>query len=562
MKLKLIKPRVRKNINILDTYYYDIIKDETKYVVPPLSLAIIASLTPSDVEVSIVDENIEEIDFNEKVDLVGITVTSITAPRGYEIADMFRSKNVPVVIGGIHVRLMHKQSLEHADSVIIGEAENLWWRVINDFKHNRLKRVYKNKKRPGLTDNPLPKWDLVKNTKYSVATIMATRGCPHNCEFCVVRQHFGNNIRKRPVEDVVKEVAYLRKYYHRFWFVDYNMFFDKAYAKQLLNGIVPLGISYICFANMYIYKDNELLDLMVKSGCKRVSIGFETTDPKGLKLLNKTGLNRIKEYAQAVKKIQGYGIQVKPQFIIGFDYDNTRVFDEIETFVNENNILFPDIYLAGTFYGTSHFRRLKKEGRIDMNAYSSNKMGYVMLDVGSLGRENAVFKTKALYSRLYSYDAIFDRMKKFYDAYKETIEQPSRRCSVKDVVKRHLFRVWTTVLYLKKIRNFEILVFALKLLWHPKSIYKNNPSSISYDLSDIERRRTFQHPYFFENYLIDKAHEEHSKNPLQNNFDNTTKINLKEDVERFIEKERRHYEFLYGNTETNGEKSRRLRCLK
>jgi len=516
MKLKLIKPKVKRNVHLLDTYYYDILKNKTFYIAPPLPLAIVASLTPKDVEVSIVDENIEYIDFNEDVDLVGITITSMTAPRGYEIADLFRSKNIPVILGGLHVRLMPKQALKHADAIVIGEAEGIWGRVINDFKRKRLKKVYKPKSRCDLTNLPLPRWDLIKNEKYSCATVMMTRGCPHNCEFCVVGKHFGNKIRKRPVRDVIKEIALLKKHYDRFWFIDYNLFFDKAYAKELLTALIPLKISYICFANIYLYKDDGLLSLMAESGCKYVSIGFETTDPNGLRLINKEGINRIEEYSRAIEKIQSYGIRVKPQFIVGFDYNQSGVFDDIESFVNNNDIIFPDIYIAGVFYGTDHFNRLKKEGKIDMDYYSSKSSGYCMLDTGRMSSYDTLFKTAEIYKRLYSYNALFRRIENFYDNHKEQIEQQLNGEQLILRIKFSALKVKLTLLCLARIKELRKLAFMLKLIWHPKSVYKGkNLTAISYNLSDIERRTIFLHPLFFESYLACKMYQEYSKNPTR-----------------------------------------------
>lgn len=555
MKLRLIKPKVKKNVYMLDFYIDNLLKDRMTYVVPPLSLAIIAALTPKDVEVSIVDENIEEIDFDEPADLVGITITSITAPRGFEIADIFRDKKLPVVIGGIHVSLMPKEALKHADSIIVGEAEDLWSQVIEDFKNKRLKKAYKSKHKPDLKDSPLPRWELVKNDRYAVATVQLTRGCPHDCEFCVVGKHLGFKVRKRLIQSVVEEIKLLKEYYATFWFVDFNLFFDRAYAKQFLKELIPLKIRYICFANTYIAKDDELLNLLAESGCEHVSIGFETINTDNLKLINKYKINNIKEYPEVIRKIQSYGIKVQTQFVIGFDHDDASVFRRIEDFVNENSIICPDIYLAGVFYGTKHYHRLKKEKRISIKDYFTpecQQYGYVQWDIKSMDYYDFLFGFISLYQRLYSYDAVFERIKKFHNAYNLKTEKRQNTPNFKKrfynallvlkclskMKKRYL---GTSLLNLIRPEDYKRFEFILKLFLHPKSIYKNDIREIPGLLSKIEWRNVFMYPFFFDEYLNYKMKKEYSHNFLSNNFNKKVELNLKEDLHHFIRGRYQYY---------------------
>lgn len=515
MKLTLIKPKVKNNIYMLDFYVYNLLRRKPRYLVPPLSLAIVASLTPKDVEISIIDENIEEVDFDKPTDLVGITITSFTAPRGYEIADAFRAKKIPVVLGGIHVSLMPKESLKHADSIVIGEAENIWPELVNDFRDNKLKKVYKNKNKPDLTNSPLPRWDLIKNKKYTIATLHLTRGCPHGCEFCVAEKHFGKKIRKRPIKEIIKEINFLKDKYKFFWFVDDNLFFDRNYVKQLVKEIIPLGINYYCFANTYVSKDDELLELLAKSGCLSMNIGFETINSKNLKLIDKTSINEIKEYPKIIKKIQNHGIRVRPQFMVGFDYDDIQVFNRIEEFVNKNNLVLPDVHIAAVFYGTKHYYRLKKEKRISPLDYSSkecNKYGYCLLDTKLINHNRLMLEHMLFYQKVYSYKAVFNRLKNFYFAYAYKKVNPlQNNCSIKHGFKQKL----------------------------KEAIEKLQKTSLQFEmlLSEIEWKNVFMHPLFFEEYLDYKIKKEYAKHFLYNKFNRKVRLNLKKDICKFIEEQ-------------------------
>lgn len=203
---------------------------------------------------------------------------------------------------------------------------------------------------------------------------------------------------------MITEIKNLKKHYNYFWFIDYNLFTDKKYTKQLLKELIPLRIHYFCFANTYIAKDDELLRLMAKSGCEFVSIGFETINPQNLKLIDKEKINQINEYPSIIKNIQIHGIQVKPQFIVGFDYDNANVFKHIEQFIKQNNILFPDVYIAGAFHGTKFYQRLKKEGRINTSHEGCIKCqkGYVKWGTKSMSINECLFLRFFFYKRVYS----------------------------------------------------------------------------------------------------------------------------------------------------------------
>ena len=199
MKLELIVPATQENI-----------RRRKKGLIPPLGLAMVAAVTPPEVEVSLTDENVTDIDFQKEIDLVGITALTVTAPRAYEIADNFRARGVKVILGGVHPSALPEEASQHADAVVIGEAEGIWPNLVNDFKANKLQRVYRQHEQPSLLNLPIPRRDLfAKGAYYFRNTLSTTRGCPYACSFCSVTSFFGHTYRCRPVEEILKEIKTL-----------------------------------------------------------------------------------------------------------------------------------------------------------------------------------------------------------------------------------------------------------------------------------------------------------------------------------------------------------------
>jgi len=287
------------------------------FKIPPLGLLNVAATTPEDVKITLTDENVEPINFERKRDLAGITVMSSAAPRAYEIADTLRKKGVPVVLGGPHASALPDEAIQHADSVVIGEAEGVWERLIDDFKKygkKGLKKFYKNEEKPDLSEVPFPRWDLLKKEKYIVTKVLhATRGCPYNCSFCSVTKLFGRKIRKRPVEKIVEciEKNSGKSLKDRFFvFLDDNIMGDRVYAKELFKALVPYKLIWMSQASVNCAYDEELLALAAKSGCKALFIGFETILPQALEEIGKHQ-NKIDFYLEAIKRFHKYGIFVE-----------------------------------------------------------------------------------------------------------------------------------------------------------------------------------------------------------------------------------------------------------
>jgi len=246
------------------------------FQLPPFSLAAVASATPDYVNVKIIDEAIEPIDYNYPADLVGITILTRFAPHAYEIADRFRNKGIKVVLGGLHPSALPEEAIQHADSVVIGEAEGIWNILIEDFEKNTSKKFYKNSDFPNLRKIKSPRRDLFKKSRYLFTGMVQTgRGCPFNCNFCSVTKFFGGRFRTRPVECVIKEVRSLRTKF--IGFSDDNIFGNRIYARKLFNALKYEGIIWMAQSSINIADDPELLHLAARSGCKGLSSGLQSS---------------------------------------------------------------------------------------------------------------------------------------------------------------------------------------------------------------------------------------------------------------------------------------------
>lgn len=344
----------------------------------PLTLPTLASLVPAELEAEIMvfDEGIEEIPADLEADLIGISVITGTAPRGYELADKFRARGMPVVIGGVHATLCPEEAQLHADSVVTGYAEDSWPELLRDFSAKEMKPRYSQAPNLDLGGRPFPRRDLVGLERYMTPhTIEATRGCIHHCRFCVVPTAWGRPLQK-PVRDVVADIEQMET--KSVLFLDLNLIGDEEYAKSLFRELKPLNIRWAGLATTKIAWDPELLKLASSSGCSGLLIGFETVSPEAL-VESAKKFNMHQSYSEVIKRVHGEGIAIMGTFVFGFDTDTLDIFDRVTEFVVENRIDLPRYSVLTPFPATPLYRRLESEGRIltkDWGLYDGQHVVY------------------------------------------------------------------------------------------------------------------------------------------------------------------------------------------
>ncbi len=328
----------------------------------PLAIAMLSALTPPDIEKCFFDDRMEDINFDEPTDLVALSVETYTARRAYQIAARYRKKGTPVVMGGFHPTLAPDDAQEHADSIVIGEAEDLWPQLLSDFQTGTLKPRYEQAKRPSLAGR-FPDRSIYGDKAYQpIGLVETARGCRFKCEFCSVAQFYGRTHQQRPVADVVREVSELGQRY--IFFTDDNIGVNRERFKELLTALVPLKVSWAAQVSIDIAHDDELLCLMRRSGCVCVLIGFETLNPAVLSQMDKAVNAKTEIYESAGAAFRKHGIGVYGTFVFGYDNDGPESFQKTLEFAKRHGFFFTAFNHLVPFPGTPLYTRLKSEGRL------------------------------------------------------------------------------------------------------------------------------------------------------------------------------------------------------
>jgi len=356
MRILLIEPKMTSDL------VYNKKLSNRFNIYPSLALAQLAGVTPETQKVEAIFEKYQNVDFDWDGDLVGISCLTPVAPRAYEIADRFRKKGTKVILGGWHPTALPGEAKQHADSVVTGEAEIIWPRLLEDLEKNELKPFYKNEKPVDL--GCIKSADRKINQGISFTSgIQASRGCPMGCEFCgVTNSPEGRIFRKRPIEKVVEEIKSIRQ--KHLYFYDPSMTINPDYTKQLFKAMQSLNKKFICFGNIDVLgKDDELLELASRAGCENWFVGFESISQETINKLDKKS-NKVEDYASSIKKIHEHGMSVIGAFIFGFDTDTKNVFDNTADMIYDLNIDITELTILTPYPGTPLFDRLDREGRI------------------------------------------------------------------------------------------------------------------------------------------------------------------------------------------------------
>jgi radical SAM superfamily enzyme YgiQ (UPF0313 family) len=377
-----------------------------------LPAATLAGLTPRDVSIRFYDDRMEPIPFDEPTDLVAISVETYTAKRAYQIASEFRKRRIPVVMGGFHATLCPEDVAQHAESVVCGEAEALWPRVIDDARHGRLEKYYRQTERPSLADLK-PDRSIFRGKRYlPIGLVEAGRGCHFKCDFCAVQTVFQSTQTRRPADRIVSEIASLKKHRKIFFLVDDNITSNIEEAKEFFRALIPLRIRWVSQSSINAAHDEEFLDLLTRSGCQGVLIGFESLNAKNLKEMNKSFNTMRGGFAKALANLTRHRVRVYGTFIFGYDSDTPESFTRAVEFARDQSLYIAAFNHLTPFPGTPLYARLAAQGRLLYDPwwlddrYSYNKIPF---QPAAMSPQELQQNCLAARRSFYSWRSIFER---------------------------------------------------------------------------------------------------------------------------------------------------------
>jgi radical SAM superfamily enzyme YgiQ (UPF0313 family) len=405
LKIVLISPK-----GPLYRHRGGIFKKSLRY--QPLTLTTLAAYVPSELhaDVQLIDEGIEDVDLDLEADLVGLTVISGSAMRAYELARHFRSRGMAVVLGGPHVTLIPEDAAPHADAVVVGYAEDTWPELLRDFAAGRMKTRYDALERVDLSQRPFAKRELLPKSRYlTQAVFEATRGCVHDCDFCVVPAAWGRRPFQKPVEEVCADIKAVGQ--RRIIFIDLNLIADRNYAARLFEALIPLKLNWFGLSTVLLGNDPELLALAARSGCSGLLMGLESINPRALKLSGK-GFNSPADYAGLVAKLHEHRITLMGCFVFGSDFDDHDTFMQTARFAVEAGIDLPRFAISTPFPGTTLYKRLEAEGRILTRNWELYDGQHVVFQPKGMSPSELYAGHEAAWKHAYSYASIGRRLLK------------------------------------------------------------------------------------------------------------------------------------------------------
>jgi len=329
----------------------------------PLVFGLLAARTPPDIETVLWDERVEPVPLDADVDLIAITAETYTARRAYQFAMRYRQRGIPVVMGGYHPTFEPDEALRFCDAVVIGDGEELWPRIVEDARAGDLQPIYRAEGMADLAGPSQPDRTIFEGKRYApVDLVQFGRGCRFNCEFCSIRAFYGSARGYRGVTEVAAEIRDLDR--GHFFFVDDNLFNDREALKSLLQEIADCGKTWSCQASIDLVDDSEILELMVRSGCIAVLVGFESLDAENLKQMRKGWAIKKGTYAERIRVLREAGLMIYGTFVFGYDNDHWDVFDRTAEFAIYNKFFLANFNPLTPMPGTGLYDRLKAEGRL------------------------------------------------------------------------------------------------------------------------------------------------------------------------------------------------------
>jgi radical SAM superfamily enzyme YgiQ (UPF0313 family) len=377
----------------------------------PLTLTTLAALVPADVsaEVRLFDEGIDDIDLCLDADIIGISAITGSARRAYELADHFRGRGIPVVLGGPHPTLLPDEAALHADSVVVGYAEKTWPRLLGDFVRGRMQPRYVEEAPYDLSGIPVARRDLLPASQYVTHyTMEATRGCCHDCEFCIVPAAW-KGFYVRPVNEVVEEIRSMNT--RKVLFLDLNLISDVDHAKELFAALIPLKVTWGGLTTTKIAWDEELLDLIARSGCRGLLLGLESLQKDSLIETHK-GFNAREDFGEVVRRLHKRDIAIMGCFAFGFDHDTPEVFERTARFAVDTGIDLPRFAIITPFPNTALHKRLEAEGRILTRDWDLYDAQHVVFEPAGMTAEQLLRGTEWTWKQVYGWSSIARRLVK------------------------------------------------------------------------------------------------------------------------------------------------------
>lgn len=376
------------------------------FMVPPYGLQILSALTPETHTVRIVDEYHRRADPDLRVDLVCISVWTAAARRAYALADHYRSRGLKVVLGGPHISVCPQEAQPHADSLVVGEAESVWGALLRDAEAQQLQSLYQGEMLP-LSETPNPDWSAIRPQDYAVQlSLSTTRGCVRSCDFCYESCRPKPNFRQRSLEKVLAEID--ARPATVFAFLDNDITVNRPFAKRLLPELIPRKRHWLGMTSISVADDEEFLDLLARSGCRTLFVGFESVSAESLKEVHKH-CNRVEDYVRNVRRIHERGIMVNGSFVFGFDHDDAQVFERTVDFGIAACLESATFTVLTPYPGTTLYKRLRAEGRIFDHDWSHYDTTQAVFQPALMSPQTLEAGYSRAYEQFYTWPSIWKR---------------------------------------------------------------------------------------------------------------------------------------------------------
>ena len=411
MKLDTVITKDYKLLLVYPSVHKAGLKRVKPFWLPPLGLATIAGCTPENWEIRLVDENVEDLNFDEDCDLVAVGFMTANSNRAYNIADQFRSRGRKVILGGPHVTVVPAEAVGHGDSIVMGDAESLWPVVLNDYCQNQLRSEYSIIPDPkNINIFTYPRRDLYKDGAYlSINSIQTTRGCPYICSFCSIASRYQRGYGKKDLSMVERELETLESLKMPVFFVDDNIFVDKERSRKLLELVKRYKVRWWSQADMGIARDEALLELARESGCLKLVVGFESLSACNIAQIEKNQ-NQVADYAAFIKVMHKHGILVNTSFTFGGDYDQEDVFGKTLQFLVDNQVIFATFNILTPLPGTRLFAQMTDADRMVDRDWSHYDMGHPVFEPKHMSRQTLKEGYEWICREFYGLPQIYNRI--------------------------------------------------------------------------------------------------------------------------------------------------------